>query len=583
MRKIRRVGYLFILVMFIANLAFPLEAFASTIKEHFNITEHVHYKDIEYSDTKNKQRLRVMQINTSDPNTFIDLGLTSELGKTRQTSALANEFSKEGYNVLGAINGSFFHIHGPSYQIGMPMNLISIYNQVIQAGEVFDSKANYVNQPIAFGVNEQGKNVIDYFDFGITYVHNGNQYKVTTTNKVREPNNTILYTSDFPRETTETNEWGVEVVVTLTEKPLIEFDSKVVGTVTAIREKGNTTPTKIPENGFVLSGHGSGADDLENLNLGDSITLEVHIDRKWKNAAFMLASGPILVKDGKVNITMDPNSPNASTRAPRTAVGIDKAGTKVYFITVDGRQKGYSDGMTLTQFARHLVDLGVDRALNLDGGGSTTMAVRYPYSSKVSLANKPSDGRERGVPSILMAVTTAQLPAFSDVKTTHWAYDSIMKLFNRGTITGYEDGTFRPEQDIKRKHVALMLARQFKLDTNNVADPGFKDVTKSDPEYGAIAAAVEAGLFEGKGGGVFGKNASLTRAEMAALVQRAFEIQNTTNAYFTDTKGHWAYDAINAIADQGIADGYPDGTYKPEKNVSRAEFSKFLVEGENMN
>ena len=580
MRNLKQIGYMFILAMLIANIAFPLEAYASTIKEQFHITEHVHYKDIEVSDSTDKQRLRVMEINTNDPDTFIDLGLTSELGQTRQTTALANDYSKEGYHVLGAINGSFYHMHGPSFQIGMPMNLIAIYNQVIQAGEVYESKGSYVNEPIAFGVNAEGKNVIDYFNFGIRYVHNGNAYDITTTNKNREENDTILYTPDFPEDTTETNPWGVEVVVTLPEKPVLEFDSKVVGTVTSIRERGNEQPTVIPENGFVLSGHGMGSHNLENMSLGDSITLEVHIDNQWKDSAFMLASGPLLVKDGKVNITMDPGSANAGLKAPRTAIAINKTGEKVYFITVDGRQKGYSDGMTITQFAEYLAELGVDRALNLDGGGSTTMGVRYPQTTQLALANKPSDGRERGVPSILMAVTSAPVPVFPDVSSSHWAFDSILSLFNRGTITGYQNGTFRPDQDIRRSHVALMLARQFNLDTDHVVDPEFKDVSKSDLEYGAIAAAVQAGLFEGKGEGLFGKNASLTRAEMATIVKRAFDIPDTDTSYFTDTKGHWAFDAINAIADQGVADGYPDGTYQPEKNVSRAEFSKFLVEGE---
>lgn len=578
MRKITQLGYMFLVMVVLVNVVFPVEIHAAAIKEQFHVTKHVHYKDTEYTQSKTKQRVRVLQINTGDPNTFVDLGLAPSLGALQRTTDMANRYQKEGYYVLGAINGSFFYNYGPNYQRGMPMNLIAVYNRLIQAGEVFDSKKNYVNEPIAFGRNAQGKYMIDHFDLTLTYTHQGNKYNITASNKEREANQTIIYTSDFPKNTTQTNEWGIEVVVTLPEKPVMEFGTSVVGEVTAVRERGQKQTVAIPENGFVLSGHGTGAKGLENVKVGDSITLDIHIDQKWKDSAFMLASGPLLVKDGKVNLTMDPKSDNARIRAPRTAIAIDRSGTRVYFVTVDGRQSGYSTGMSLTEFANHLVSLGVDRALNLDGGGSTAMAVRYPGKSKISLVNRPSDGRERGVPSVLMAVSKVAPTPFSDLLETHWAYDAVKRLYDKGTITGFPDGTFKPDHQIKRSHVALMFAREFNLDTKNAPDPGFKDVKKTDPEYGAIAAVAHAGLFEGRGSGIFGKDDSLTRAEMATVIQRAYQIGSAKKpANFSDIKGHWAYDAINAIAEVNITQGYEDGTFRPDRHVTRAEFSQFLI------
>lgn len=567
--------------IFIIFAGLPLTVDAAEVKEQLRLADHITYKNIHYPGGKINQSIRVIEINTKDPYTKIGMGLPTSINALKKTTTFANENSREGHMVVGAINGPFFHIHGPAYQRGMPMNLIAYNNLIHQAGEVFGSKANYVNEPLAFGVSASGRNMIDYFQLDLNYIHNGNRSPITATNKVREANNTILYTSDFPKGTTETNEWGTEVVVTLQAKPTLEFGSTVTGKVTSIRKKQDTNKTTIPKNGFVLSGNGKGSDRLENVKIGDSITLEIDIDNKWKNASLMVASGPMLVKDGKVSLTMDPNSNNARTLAPRTAVAIDKTGEKVYFVTVDGRQAGYSNGMSLTEFAKYLVGLGVDRALNLDGGGSTAMAVRYPNASSVTLANKPSDGYERSIPAALMAISTAPKPLFSDVKHSHWAYADIKKLYEKSTITGYPNGTFRPDQPIRRGHVAIMLTREFKLDTKNVTNPGFKDVKTTDSEYKEIAAAANAGFFEGNEKNLFQKNAYLTRAEMAALIQRAYNIQSTNNTFFTDVqnKKYWGYEYINAIAEAGIAEGYPDGTYKPSRDVTRAEFSKFLVMG----
>ncbi|MFP3339096.1 phosphodiester glycosidase family protein, partial [Micrococcus sp. SIMBA_131] len=86
---------------------------------------------------------------------------------------------------------------------------------------------------------------------------------------------------------------------------------------------------------------------------------------------------------------------------------MDSTGNRVFFVTVDGRQPGYSTGMNLKEFANYLVGLGANYALNLDGGGSTTMVTRKVGDELASLTNSPSDGFERSVSAILQAVSTA--------------------------------------------------------------------------------------------------------------------------------------------------------------------------------
>ncbi|TYR73420.1 hypothetical protein FZC79_18425 [Rossellomorea vietnamensis] len=570
-RKILNGSVVILMAMgMLAAIPFNAAAAATTLKEDIQVAPGIDYRDVRLADTVSHQALKVMEIDLNAPYTKVDVGVPSALNKLERTTAQAQRYTQEGNTVVGAINASFFYS-------GTAMNLVSKNNRLVHSGEVFPGEDKYVNEPIAFGLNSAGKGIIDHYNLNISYIHNGSQSPITGTNKARYANNTILYTSDFPGGYTGTNIYGTEVIVTLPMAPDLEFGSTVEGTVEAIRKEGDPTSTQIPVNGFVLSGNGVGSDALKTIKVGDPISLNINVDDKWKDSAFMLASGPMLVKGGQVSLSMDSKSPNAGTRAPRTAVAIDKTGSKVFFVTVDGRQSDYSNGMNLTEFARYLVSMGADRALNLDGGGSTTMAVRFPGSEELTLANSPSDGYERSVSTILMAVSTAPKPVFNDVGVSFWAFKEIDELVKKGTIKGFPDLSFRPDEPITRSHAAVMLTREMGLNTAIISNPGFDDVLENDPYYKDIAAAENAGLLKGRGQGVFAKDSNLTRAEMAAIIQRAFNIPVTSQSFYPDLASHhWAFNSINAVTQQKIAGGYPDGKYKPDNQVTRAEFSAFI-------
>jgi hypothetical protein len=127
---------------------------------------------------------------------------------------------------------------------------------------------------------------------------------------------------------------------------------------------------------------------------------------------FAVSGGPRLVTDGQVNINSVEEqfrSDVTQGRAPRTAIGIT-ADNQILLVTVDGRQNNYSMGMTLEQLAQLMIDLGAVQAMNLDGGGSTTMVVDD------MLVNRPSDGSQRAVSSALLVYTRGGAPSL-DVST----------------------------------------------------------------------------------------------------------------------------------------------------------------------
>jgi hypothetical protein len=170
------------------------------------------------------------------------------------------------------------------------------------------------------------------------------------------------------------------------------------GEVTSVSDKPGAG--RIIEDATVLLGRDAGAEALAGLSAGDRIELEYGPRTADGSALPRTAVGGngMLVIDGEPQDWE--NRPNNGT-APRTAVGFSADGTDMYVITVDGRQ-AHSGGVTLTELALMMADLGAHTALNLDGGGSTTLLAREPGDAGPRLAHQPSDGMERPVPNGLV-------------------------------------------------------------------------------------------------------------------------------------------------------------------------------------
>lgn len=121
----------------------------------------------------------------------------------------------------------------------------------------------------------------------------------------------------------------------------------------------------------------------------------------WHGVLDSLGGNPTVVEDSQIASHNVDGTGWFFRRHPRTGVGYDAEAGKVLLVTVDGRQPGYSVGMTLRELAELFVSLGADAALNLDGGGSTTMVVNG------NVKGRPSDGNERPVSSALLVLRGA--------------------------------------------------------------------------------------------------------------------------------------------------------------------------------
>lgn len=187
---------------------------------------------------------------------------------------------------------------------------------------------------------------------------------------------------------------------------------------------------------------------------------------------------------------------------------------------------------------------------------------------------------------VLVAAVPTNVEAaksFPDVKPTHHFYEAVLSLTERGVINGYEDGTYRPGQNISRAHAAKIMAGALNLDTENVVDPGFKDIPKSHPYYGHIAALVNAGIIKGYEDNTFRPTGNLTRAHVAQMLVLGYEFeeQKLSNLPFTDINNkQWHANYIQTLFSNEITTGTTPTTFSPNAFVTRGQVASFIYRSE---
>ena len=172
--------------------------------------------------------------------------------------------------------------------------------------------------------------------------------------------------------------------------------------------------------------------------------------------------------------------------------------------------------------------------------------------------------------SMAMSVTAFGAP--TDIQG-HWAQNTINKWVDKGDISGYPDGTFRPNNMITRAEFVVLVNNAKGYTKSGYAY--FSDVPSHYWGKNAIQTGVAAGYISGDGNGIFRPNDPVTRQEAAAMISRILDLkQNESRAYrYTDSYAisNWAKGVVGAVSEAGIMAGYPDGSFGPNKVLTRAE------------
>lgn len=165
---------------------------------------------------------------------------------------------------------------------------------------------------------------------------------------------------------------------------------------------------------------------------------------------------------------------------------------------------------------------------------------------------------------------------FSDIRG-HWGQEAIVRLSSRQVINGYDDYTFQPDRPITRAEATAVLSRAFQL--NKERSIAYSDVRSSHWAYGYIAKAAQAGVIEGYPDRTFGPDQPVTRMEMTAMLARSLNMSGKLRGQvpFSDIEeSYWGSGLLKQMKAEGLVRGYDDGTFRPDQQATRAEFVQLL-------
>lgn len=285
------------------------------------------------------------------------------------TFATVENLAKTDENTIGALNADFFSIYKGSkgFSLGIEIKDGNLLQSPINPDTM--ATVSYENDILSMG----------YLDFHIMAVAPNWEYK-----EIRHLNKHTSYYGDILMYTSEFNGGyspapGGEVVEVVVEDGKIkEF-------------RRNQPSVKIPENGCVLVvSEGSTMFLANNFNVGDEIKFDYYITPDISGSDVAFGGGAMLVSNGNVVKSF---SHTVSGYNPRSAIGVDKSGKTVYLVAVDGRQTS-SRGMTMSELASLMAELGCYNAVNLDGGGSTNMVASSIWNENIHTVNSPSENRK---------------------------------------------------------------------------------------------------------------------------------------------------------------------------------------------
>lgn len=225
-------------------------------------------------------------------------------------------------------------------------------------------------------------------------------------------------------DSTRTQAGGMEIVVRVGEEDL-SSDRLVAGqAVTGVVESVHmASDSPIQRGCLVIAAFGLKAEWVRlHITSGMELTISIDYNQGVNDAVQVISAnstlGMMLLRDGEIEESiLDFTQSRNLDRHPRTIAALSD--DKLSFIVIDGRQPGYSDGMTLAECASYLQSIGMRDAMNLDGGGSVTAYARLPGDWHPSLQNSPSDGFERSIGNAVVLYSRAPIGRLNRLLISH--------------------------------------------------------------------------------------------------------------------------------------------------------------------
>jgi len=328
---------------------------------------------IHIHDPSQPVHIEILEFDISHPENSLTTVLANDqlISSNEQVKSMSDRNTGDGHLVIGALNGDYY---GTSYPFDKLRN-----GQIIDNKYVFGGFRNRSS----FGMTDDGKPVIDILNFfGHIELPNSDTYEIERLNRAPVDSGLVIYNHYLAPDTrsdASTTEWRLVPLDDIATNRPVTFEVTEVE-----RHQGSMT---IQEDTYVLTGTNAIADSVyKYLSAGDQVTVtlgvqpSMHEELAGKSISELMGGGPRLLTNGERATTQFVGfegfgENHSGERHPRSAGGFSKDSTKIYFVAVDGRQH-HSRGATMREMADIMKGIGAWNAVNLDGGGSTTLVVR---------------------------------------------------------------------------------------------------------------------------------------------------------------------------------------------------------------
>ncbi|MDD4088961.1 MAG: S-layer homology domain-containing protein [Tissierellia bacterium] len=199
---------------------------------------------------------------------------------------------------------------------------------------------------------------------------------------------------------------------------------------------------------------------------------------------------------------------------------------------------------------------------------------------EVEDTNADTENVTESINTVINAEPVKSSVSFLDIGS-HWAKKWIENAYDLGFVTGYKDGTFKPDNPVTRAEFSTMLNKALKIEITGKFN--FSDVGGSDWFYNEVQKSIAAGFFSGYENNTFRPNNPITRQEVAKVVSGAITTGNIDGEGATLLKDYntiqeWAKGSVNTVYNKGYILGYLDKTYMPSKALTRGEAAKIIFE-----
>lgn len=483
-----------ILLLIIITL-FTTKVFAAeyeniyTIKEAQSLSKGIKYEKILKFTSVGWINVNVLRADLN--NDYTKIKPITHIDGVSNRAPLSSMITSSG--AIAAVNGDFFYMGDPTYT----------YGGLIDNGKLISSPL-----PMSYGYPTVHRMLSD--EIGISIWNP----KITLYGTNEELDITVI-------NKTSSLEWGATILTSSWNKTSPGYDGskdiiEIIVDNNIVKEiRKNQPPIEIPKNGFVIaSSHSQTIEKLQNsFKVDNDVKIDIKLDFNPSEIEWAFGGLNYILKDGQQNEI----SNQVLGQNPRTAIGFNKENTEIIMVTVDGRSKSFA-GIKQTELAQLMMELGAYNAVNMDGGGSTTMGIDFFRNSNIEIVNSPSENRERRIASgvgLFNSYPLSKRVNRIEFESEHnTIFNNTETLLKVGLFNEYETPVEQTEENIQY----TISPAKAGLIENNVFKPVLPGIVNITAKSGSISNTIKIDVLDNPVSLKFNKDKiSLKNGEVATL------------------------------------------------------------------